>query len=65
MRRLLDWERDAIVEAYAGNEKRDAICAEFDVSPSYPGNLARRRGLKPRSENGRPRILRKNDKIRS
>jgi len=56
MRRLLDWERTAIVDAYAAHEKRDSICAEFNVCPSYPGNLARRRGVKPRSENGRPKI---------
>lgn len=53
MRRLLDWEREAIVQAMSDNEKRDSICAEFGVSRSYPGNLARRRGIQPRSS-GRP-----------
>ena len=53
MRRLLDWERDAIVQAMIDNEKRDSICAEFGVSRAYPGNLARRRGVEPRSP-GRP-----------
>lgn len=53
MRQLLDWERNAIVDAMRGGEKRDAICAEFGVSRSYPGNLARRRGIEPRST-GRP-----------
>lgn len=53
---LLDWERDAIVDAMASHEKRDAICAEFNVSRSYPTNLARRRGLAPRGI-GRPKRL--------
>jgi hypothetical protein len=53
VRRLLDWERDAIVAAYAGGEKRDALCAEFGVARAYPGILARRRGIPPRSA-GRP-----------
>jgi hypothetical protein len=53
MRRLLDWEREAIVDAMAGNEKREAIASEFNVSRSYPSILARRRGIEPRSP-GRP-----------
>lgn len=56
MRRLLDWERDAIVDAMHGGEKRDAIASEFNVSRSYPSILARRRGIDPRSA-GRPKRL--------
>ena len=55
MRRLLDWERDAIVQAMADGEKADAIGAEFGVCLSYPGMLAKRRGLPPRSIRGRPK----------
>lgn len=55
-RTLLDWERDAIVDAMASGEKREAICAEFNVSRVYPTILARRRGLLPRSL-GRPKRL--------
>lgn len=53
VRRLLDWERDAIVDAMASGEKRDAISSEFGVSDAYPSILARRRGIAPRSA-GRP-----------
>lgn len=56
MRRLLDWERQAIVDAMSGGEKRESICAEFNVSRSYPSILARRRGIEPRSA-GRPKRL--------
>jgi hypothetical protein len=49
MRRLLDWERDAIVDAMASGEKRESIVAEFGVSRSYPSVLARRRGVEPRT----------------
>jgi len=55
MRRLLDWERDAIVQAMADGEKADAIRAEFGVCLSYPGMLARRRGVPPRTVKGRPK----------
>lgn len=55
MRRLLGWERDAIVQAMLDGEKVDAISAEFDVCPSYPGMLAKRRGLAPRTIRGRPK----------
>lgn len=54
-RSLLDWERDAIVQAMAAMEKVDSICAEFNVCRSYPGMLARRRGVEPRSSGGRPK----------
>lgn len=53
MRRLLDWERDAITEAMGAGEKRESIAAEFGCSRSYPSILARRRGIEPRSA-GRP-----------
>lgn len=55
-RKLLDWERDAIVMAMASGEKREAICAEFDVCVSYPSVLARRRGIPSRGV-GRPKKL--------
>ncbi len=55
MRRLLDWERDAIVLAMASNEKSESIAAEFGVSGRYPSLLAQRRGLPPRSTRGRPK----------
>lgn len=54
MRRLLEWEREAVANA-AAREKHDAICAEFGVCRSYPGMLAKRRGLKPKSIRGRPK----------
>jgi hypothetical protein len=54
MRRLLDWERNAIVDAVASNEKLASICSEFNVCHSYPGMLAKRRGLKSRPI-GRPK----------
>lgn len=53
VRRLLDWERDAIVDAYKAGEKRDAISAEFGVCGHYPRMLAARRGIAGRSA-GRP-----------
>ena len=53
MRRLLDWERSAIVDAMSDGEKREAVASEFNVSRSYPSILARRRGIEPRSA-GRP-----------
>jgi hypothetical protein len=55
-RKLLDWERDAIVMAMASGEKREAICAEFHVCMSYPTVLARRRGIPSRGI-GRPKKL--------
>lgn len=54
MRRLLEWERDAMVIAYSSRENTDAIAEEFGVSRAYPRILAARRGLAPRSV-GRPR----------
>lgn len=54
MRRLLDWERDAIVDGYSAGEKCDALSSEFGVSDTYPALLARRRGIAGRAV-GRPR----------
>ena len=54
MRRLQDWERVAIVAAMASGEKRDAVCAEFEVCRSYPSTLARRHGVPSRGV-GRPK----------
>lgn len=45
---LPDWVRQAIVDAYAKNEKLEAIGAEFGVTVQYVSMLARRRGLPPR-----------------
>lgn len=53
-RRLLAWERDAIVDAYIDGEKVAAISSEFGVSGAYPTILARRRGVVGRPW-GRPR----------
>lgn len=53
MRRLLDWERQAIVDAFLAGEKIEAIAAEFGVTRSYPGVLARRMGV-PARWTGRP-----------
>lgn len=55
MRRLLDWERVAITDAMDAGEKPCAIAAEFGVCDRYPGMLAQRRGLRPRSVRGRPK----------
>ena len=53
-KRLQDWERTAIIEAYKAGEKVEALVAEFDLcSPDYPGKLARRAGYPLRSH-GRP-----------
>jgi len=54
MRRLLDWERAAIVEAVKAKEKLESICSEFNVCHSYPGMLAKRRGIESRPL-GRPK----------
>lgn len=54
MTRLLDWERQAIVDAYRANEKREAIAEEFGVATQYPAILARRHGVPPRGR-GRPK----------
>lgn len=54
MRRLCDWERQAIVDAMIAGEKREAIAAEFDIADHYPRMLARRHGVPPRGR-GRPK----------
>jgi hypothetical protein len=51
--RLLEWQKQAIVDAIGAGEKRSAVAEEFGVSDHYPTMLARRRGLKPRPV-GRP-----------
>lgn len=51
--KLMDWERQSIIDAHGAHEKVEAIGAEFGVSPSYPALLARRSGLKVRPR-GRP-----------
>lgn len=52
--RLLPWQRDAMVDAYLGGEKTEAIGAEFGVSAQYPGQLAKTRGHPVRPQ-GRPK----------
>lgn len=54
MKRLLQWERDAIVAGYESGENEQALAAEFGVSDDYPHILARRRGVQAKSI-GRPR----------
>ena len=54
VKRLLDWERDAIVAGIVAGEKEDALAAEFGVSENYPHILGRRRGI-PAKPTGRPR----------
>ena len=51
--RLLEWERQAILDAYREGEKVAALCAEFGVARNYPRSLARRRGFPVRIQ-GRP-----------
>lgn len=48
--RLQAWERQAIVDAYAGGEKLDAIAAEFGCCRHYPRVLASRRGQPARGK---------------
>lgn len=50
-RRLLEWEQQAIGDAYAAGEKIDAIAAEFEVPRTYPGRIAARFGH-PRRRSG-------------
>lgn len=57
-RALLDWERQAIIDAYCADEKLDAIAEEFGVVRHYPTMLARRAGFPPRGR-GRPRLSEK------
>ena len=60
MGKLLDWQRQALIDAYMGGEKESALAAEFGVSPSYPGILAGRSGCEKRPW-GRPRKLEKSN----
>ncbi len=48
----------AIMAAYLRGEKVESIAAQFGLKDSsYPGRLARRRGL-PLRKRGRPRLMR-------
>lgn len=47
-RRLQDWEKQAIVDAYIAGEPSDSVAAEFNTTPSTIRHLAARRGLPPR-----------------
>ena len=55
MGKLLDWQRQAVLDAYISGEKAVAIAAEFGISNRYPCVLARRSGFEVRA-NGRPRL---------
>ena len=48
-RRLLEWEKQAIIDAYRDGEKRDAIAAEFGVDKDHVRRLARHAGLPGRA----------------
>lgn len=48
MRRLLEWEREAISQAFRDGEKRAAIAAEFGADESAISHLAKRRGIPSR-----------------
>lgn len=47
-RRLQDWERQAIVDAYIDGEKIEAVASEFKVCAATVINNAKRAGLKMR-----------------
>lgn len=49
-RRLQEWETQAIIDAYADGEKREAIAAEFGLEVCSVRRLARRAGLPGRAE---------------
>ena len=49
-RRLYEWERQALADAYAGGEKIEALSAEFNVHPSTVGRAAAWAGYTLRSE---------------
>lgn len=55
--RLEEWQKQAIVDAMEAGEKREAIAAEFEVTPRYARLLARRRGVRTLPP-GRPRKIR-------
>jgi len=55
--RLEEWQKQAICDAMEAGEKREAIAAEFGVTPRYTRLLARRRGVRERPA-GRPRKIR-------
>lgn len=42
--RLLDWQRQAILDAYLAGEKVESISNEFGVDVAYPCKIAKRRG---------------------
>lgn len=48
-RRLQDWERQAVIDAYRNGEKLEAIAAEFNCSGVAVSRLAQRAGLPRRS----------------
>lgn len=48
--RLSVAEKNAIVAAYIAGEPLKAIAARFNVDPSYPSLIARRRGLSRRHD---------------
>jgi len=44
-RRLAEWETQAVLDAYADGEKREAIAAEFGLEVCSVRRLARRAGI--------------------
>lgn len=52
---LMEWMRQAIVDAYLDGEKRASIAAEFGVQPNHVRMLAASRGIPPRAARGRPK----------
>lgn len=51
--RLTEKQKQAIVQAYVDGIKNEVIAAEFEVDPSYPAILAKRRGILVRRQAGR------------
>jgi hypothetical protein len=53
-KRLQEWEKQAVLDAYANGEKLSAIAAEFGVAPVSISMLAKRRGLARRPRYHKP-----------
>ena len=54
-RRLQEWEREAILQAYKDGEKLLALAAEFDTLESTISRIAERAGLPRRKKANAPR----------
>lgn len=53
-RRLLEWERFAVVEAYLNGEKIEALAAEFNIAKTTITKRARKAGAAARPMYFRP-----------